>query len=93
MSAGNDLPHFKKDLLKDSKIQKIVFRTKQNLNLFYSADSKIQPYTTSDSSKQSEIVNEMNKEWENDPDFGKSSNGQLSKAVDGSATTSAPNAT
>ena len=48
MSAGNDLPHFKKDLLKDSKIQKIVFRTKENLNLYYSKDAKMQPYTTSD---------------------------------------------
>merc|ERR1711974_120061 len=71
MSAGNDLPHFKKDLLKDSKIQRIVFRTKQNLNLFYSEDSKIQPYTASDSSQKEEMITEMNKEWENDPDFGK----------------------
>lgn len=41
LSAGNDLPHFKKDLLKDTRIQKLTFKTKQNLNLYYGDDSTV----------------------------------------------------
>merc|ERR1711907_131837 len=64
--------HFKKDLLNDKNIQRVVFRTKQNLNLYYGDNDVIQPYYSIEDNGGAldSMLGAVNAKWTNDADFG-----------------------